>query len=456
MLSSSAQAQRAEQQASPRPAPAQRPLSAGRSSTGGPPPASAAAVRGRSPSGGSAPLPVASRGRELQGRPAASPSAAAPAVQLWPPASPAAVEQQVAAGSPASPRGDYSDYPLMAVLTLTEDAPPQLPQPFEQRFSAAPAAGELASDDVGGLFATANGNGSYSQASPAPSLGSDAWHVSAGHQGFADAAPAAGLTSGASCLWTPLPQRFAPEPRRGASAGAQLPPEVPLARPGTGGGGPGSAPAWTPAGRGGGGPGVEDPLSVSIAAAAAAAAASTPTRPRRPLSAGAGSTASSARRRHQGQALDVSLRSSGAKTPDTQVVSRLYRDAAERTQRQRERIEQRQVSKIQDELKGSTFSPAIDRTQRWCPGVGKALQDYDGKNSKQRLQLLRLQKERQELVDCTFQPKVDFHSEAIMNERLAETEAGGAYSALYEDALRRQQKQQEYLAMAASASHRGP
>lgn len=445
MLSSSAQA-------SPRPAPAQRPLSAGRSGTGGPPPAAAAAVRGRSPSGGSAPLPVASRGRELQGRPAASPSAAAPAVQLRPPASPVVAEQQVAAGSPASPRGDYSDYPLMAVLTLTEDAPPKLPQPFEQRFSAAPAAGELASDDVGGLFATANGNGSYSQASPAPSLGSDAWHVSAGHQGFADAAPAAGIASG-----TPFPQRFAPESRRSASTGAQLPPEVPVARPGTGGGGPGSAPAWTPAGRGGGGPGVEDQLSVSIAAAAAAAAASTPTRPRRPLSAGAGSTASSARRRHQGQALDESFRSSGAKTPDTQVVSRLYRDAAERTQRQRERIEKRQESKIQDELKGSTFSPAIDRTQRWCPGVGKALQDYDGKNSKQRLQLLRLQKERQELIDCTFQPKVDFHSEAIMNERLAETDAaGGAYSALYEDALRRQQKQQEYLAMAASASHRGP
>eukprot|EP00929_Paragymnodinium_shiwhaense_P114049 TRINITY_DN82365_c0_g1_i1.p1 TRINITY_DN82365_c0_g1~~TRINITY_DN82365_c0_g1_i1.p1 ORF type:complete len:789 (-),score=147.40 TRINITY_DN82365_c0_g1_i1:144-2510(-) len=120
---------------------------------------------------------------------------------------------------------------------------------------------------------------------------------------------------------------------------------------------------------------------------------------------------------------------------------RLYRDAAQRERKmQRMREQQDEVKKRQEEV--WTFRPDISSSQVQCQGVGQAMRDPEGKRMKKKLENMRQMKERCALDKCTFKPEIDQRSEALVNRRLSQMKVHGSlHDALYEDALRRQERQ---------------
>lgn len=165
------------------------------------------------------------------------------------------------------------------------------------------------------------------------------------------------------------------------------------------------------------------------------------------------------RRSSCAQEVDVPQAADGATAAavvdDADVADRLYREAGLRQLRLRHLQLHHTALRRQEEQREATFSPAIDESQRRCRGIGKAMQDPEGLAAKQRLEQLKEKQEKAMLQDCTFQPQVDQKSEAIMLKKLSRMQLSGPlYEALYEDALRRRERQQGYTNRPAPLRHR--
>lgn len=127
------------------------------------------------------------------------------------------------------------------------------------------------------------------------------------------------------------------------------------------------------------------------------------------------------------------------------ICDRLHREAELRTTRLQRLQLQHAERQRQEEDREATFCPEINASQRKCRGVARARQDPEGLAIKNKIERLRDQHERAMLRDCTFQPQVDQKSEAIMSERAKGKQLNGSlHEALYEDALRRQERKDYY------------
>jgi hypothetical protein len=123
----------------------------------------------------------------------------------------------------------------------------------------------------------------------------------------------------------------------------------------------------------------------------------------------------------------------------------LYQDAVQRRVKSREAQSKRAEQKLQDELSGATFSPAIETSQRSWQGVPRCSLDPEGVRTKQKIESMRRLKESMVLDGCTFRPEIDPKSEELMNQRIQRLKiTGSLYDHLYEDAQRRQERQLEY------------
>lgn len=159
--------------------------------------------------------------------------------------------------------------------------------------------------------------------------------------------------------------------------------------------------------------------------------------PRRPTQ----STGEPARRRQR----EVAGSGSGAAATEGDIGDRLHREAKLRHQRLQQMQSQQAELKRQEEAREATFCPTIHASQRGCRGTAKATHDPEGLATKHKLELRREQRDLDELRDCTFTPQVDQRSEAIMSERAKGTPLSGSlHHALYEDALRRQERKDYY------------
>jgi len=124
---------------------------------------------------------------------------------------------------------------------------------------------------------------------------------------------------------------------------------------------------------------------------------------------------------------------------------RLYQDAGERRARLREVQNKAAQQRLEEELSGATFSPAIGASQRSWHGVGRSSIDPQGVKTKQKIESMRQIKEKSALDGCTFHPEIDTKSEQLMSQRINRLKiTGNLYDHLYEDAQRRQERQVEY------------
>jgi len=121
---------------------------------------------------------------------------------------------------------------------------------------------------------------------------------------------------------------------------------------------------------------------------------------------------------------------------------RLYRDAAVRQEKMKHLQIKHAELREQETMKEATFSPAIQASQRFCQGIGRAKRDPEGLKTKKKIESMKEMKERCALDGCTFKPEIDRKSELLMMQRLARMKiTGPLHDALYEDALRRQERQ---------------
>lgn len=124
---------------------------------------------------------------------------------------------------------------------------------------------------------------------------------------------------------------------------------------------------------------------------------------------------------------------------------RLYRDAAKRKVRMEQLQQQRQAEQELVEQQEATFRPVISRSQRSCQGIGRSMRDPEGRSRRSKLEQLREVRDDAELEGCTFHPQIDWRSEEIMTQRLARMQVqGNLYDALYEDAMRRRERQLDW------------
>jgi len=122
--------------------------------------------------------------------------------------------------------------------------------------------------------------------------------------------------------------------------------------------------------------------------------------------------------------------------------SRLYRDAAQRQLKLQHMQAQQALQQRQEEEQAATFHPAIGASQRSCSGVGRSMRDPDGRTTKTKIERLREMRDRGLMDGCTFKPEIDHKSEELMTQRIARMKiTGSLYEALYEDALRRRERQ---------------
>lgn len=121
---------------------------------------------------------------------------------------------------------------------------------------------------------------------------------------------------------------------------------------------------------------------------------------------------------------------------------RLYRDAAQRQLKLQLLQALRQEQRRRDEEIGATFKPAIEVSQRACQGIARSLKDPEGQRTKTKIERLREMRERSALEGCTFKPEIDPRSEMMVLQRISRMGITGTlYDALYEDAIRRKERQ---------------
>mmetsp|Transcript_6073 Transcript_6073/g.15046 ORF Transcript_6073/g.15046 Transcript_6073/m.15046 type:complete len:536 (-) Transcript_6073:271-1878(-) len=105
---------------------------------------------------------------------------------------------------------------------------------------------------------------------------------------------------------------------------------------------------------------------------------------------------------------------------------------------------QRELQQRFQEMEDATFRPTIASSQRTCRGIGRAMRDPEGLSTRSKIARLRELRQEEELDGCTFHPQIDHRSEELMQERLGRINwSGNLHDALYEDALRRRERQVE-------------
>eukprot|EP00931_Biecheleriopsis_adriatica_P036402 TRINITY_DN20974_c0_g1_i1.p1 TRINITY_DN20974_c0_g1~~TRINITY_DN20974_c0_g1_i1.p1 ORF type:complete len:831 (+),score=136.97 TRINITY_DN20974_c0_g1_i1:56-2548(+) len=125
---------------------------------------------------------------------------------------------------------------------------------------------------------------------------------------------------------------------------------------------------------------------------------------------------------------------------------RLYRDAAQRQLKIRHLQAQQEEQRRLEEEREATFKPAIEASQRHCQGTSKSLQDPEGLKRRMKIERLKNMQDKAELDGCTFKPEIDQKSEELISQRLARLKiTGNLYDSLYEDAIRRKERQIESL-----------
>lgn len=122
---------------------------------------------------------------------------------------------------------------------------------------------------------------------------------------------------------------------------------------------------------------------------------------------------------------------------------RLHRDAAQRQLKIESLRTKREELKRQEEKREATFYPAIEASQRRCPGSSRVPHDPEDRKTKMKIEGLREMKEKKALDGCTFKPEVDHRSQALMTQRTARMKAVPLHEALYDDAMRRMDRQNE-------------
>jgi len=123
--------------------------------------------------------------------------------------------------------------------------------------------------------------------------------------------------------------------------------------------------------------------------------------------------------------------------------SRLHRDHAQR-QLKMKLLQAEQAEQKRREEAQLTFQPTIQASQRTWQGISRSLRETDGARKKSKIELLREQQHISEMDGCTFKPEIDPKSQALMEQRLARLKITGTlYEALYGDALRRKERQDE-------------
>jgi len=120
---------------------------------------------------------------------------------------------------------------------------------------------------------------------------------------------------------------------------------------------------------------------------------------------------------------------------------RLHHDAARRQLKIKHLQTLEAQRRRQEEDRHATFRPEIQASQRTCQGMGRTLLESDN-SSKKYVETLRERKAKAEMDACTFKPEIDQRSKILMEQRLARMQLTGTlYDALYEDALRRKERQ---------------
>ncbi|WIA42412.1 hypothetical protein OEZ86_008411 [Tetradesmus obliquus] len=132
----------------------------------------------------------------------------------------------------------------------------------------------------------------------------------------------------------------------------------------------------------------------------------------------------------------------------------LYAESLEAMQRKREKEERRKAEKQIQEVAGATFKPEISRLAQnlWSPHecttapAWQRLSKVKMTKAQERLEMLRREKEADEVKECTFKPQLNNRSERLMTERSQTLRSlnVSAHQQLYQDAVRRQQKMQDY------------
>lgn len=132
----------------------------------------------------------------------------------------------------------------------------------------------------------------------------------------------------------------------------------------------------------------------------------------------------------------------------------LYAESLESLARKREKAERVRAQRELDEVAGATFHPEISRLAQnmWSPQecatvpAWQRLSKVKLTKAQERLEMLRREKEEAEVRECTFRPAISGRSERLMVERSQTLRSlnVSAHQQLYQDAVRRQQKQADY------------
>mmetsp|Transcript_87127 Transcript_87127/g.154204 ORF Transcript_87127/g.154204 Transcript_87127/m.154204 type:complete len:726 (+) Transcript_87127:54-2231(+) len=132
------------------------------------------------------------------------------------------------------------------------------------------------------------------------------------------------------------------------------------------------------------------------------------------------------------------------RSEDCALGDRLFRDAAQRQLKIRHlQAQQEEERRLQEDLE-ATFKPSIEVSQRSCQGTPRSLQDPEGLKRRMKIERLKNMQEKAEMDGCTFKPEIDQKSEELIHHRLARMKISGTlYDSLYEDALRRKERQIE-------------
>eukprot|EP00879_Flechtneria_rotunda_P016181 GHRR01016925.1.p1 GENE.GHRR01016925.1~~GHRR01016925.1.p1 ORF type:complete len:770 (+),score=302.29 GHRR01016925.1:355-2664(+) len=132
----------------------------------------------------------------------------------------------------------------------------------------------------------------------------------------------------------------------------------------------------------------------------------------------------------------------------------LYAESMEALAKRKDKEQRRKAERHEQEVAGVTFKPEICRLAQnlWTPEecasvpAWQRLSKVKLTKAQERLEALRREKAEAAVKECTFKPQLSTGSEKLMKERSQTLNSlnVSAHQQLYQDAVRRQQKQQEY------------
>lgn len=135
----------------------------------------------------------------------------------------------------------------------------------------------------------------------------------------------------------------------------------------------------------------------------------------------------------------------------------LYAEGLELHHARAKKAEEERKARDESELEGATFAPSITKkawelklreSGDWSSAEEKWQRLHERgmrKSTVERLEHLRQQREEGEVAECTFHPKIDRKSDAMMSERAETLKVLNLshHDQLFQDALRRQAKEKE-------------